>query len=149
MFPSHDLTFKSRQRLFSGDFDIFAYVGIESEAIAKTISDELIELNIFGQTLYVPKVMEYEFSPDFSADFGRQFINSRANLLFPGSAFRNYNLFPLLNTSAAAIIFYNRSLSEISDETLTPEEGDYYVTWLGDPDGRKPFDRDWETNYSF
>jgi hypothetical protein len=136
------LQLKSKQRLFTGNLDIFAYIGITDKDVATAIGgDDVLEVSAVGKTFYVPHNLEYEFSASASADFSRKFFNARADLSIPGSRYQNYNLFPLLNAPiGSAIIFYNKRIIEDAPTgVVTPEDGDYAITWLGHNDGRKPF----------
>lgn len=136
------ISLKSRQRIFSGDLDVFAYIGITDESVAKAIGgDDVIEVSAHGSTFYVPFNVEYEFSKASDGDFSGGFFDSRANLSFPGTAYEKYNFFPLINAPiGSAFIFYNKRIVEdASGGKVTPDEGDFSVVWLGDPDGRKPF----------
>lgn len=136
------LKIKSKQKVFDEGADIFAYICVTSESIARAIGgDDVIKVNAYGETFYVPFNLEYEFSSSSNADFGRQLIDSRANLLIPGNKYKDVNLFPLLNASiGSAILFYNKRIIEsASGGELAPIDGDFSVTFLGDLDGRKPF----------
>lgn len=136
------LQLKSKQRLFTGNLDIFGYIGVPDKDVAIAIGgDDVLEVSAVGNTFYVPHNLEYEFSTSSNGDFARKLLNSRADLSIPGSNFQNFNLFPLLNAPVgSAIIFYNKSIIEDSRAgVVTPDAGDFAITWLGDPDGRKPF----------
>jgi hypothetical protein len=136
------LQLKSKQKLFDGDLDIFAYIAVKNKDVAIAIGgDDVMSTTIFGETLYIPYNLEYNFSMSPSADFGRQFFNSRANLSIPGNTYRNYNLFPLLNAPiGSAIVFYNKKITDYANgKVVSSNDGDFAITFLGTSDGRKPF----------
>ncbi len=147
---SAEIRIKSKQKLFSGSFDLFGYLALpnttENQQIAKKFAtnEDLVILsnpdNIDGvdQVLIVLGI-QYDFTSSPVGDFSR-LSNKRAKLKFPGTSYANVNFSDLINTDKAFFVFTGQSLREIvssSPDSITEfslESSQYGYIQIGDND---------------
>ncbi len=77
---------KSKKKIFKENREIYAYIGFESQDLAKKFSNSIIEVNYFNnKKIFVAKNFSYKISEAIDSDFRRE-NNKNASLHFPGTS---------------------------------------------------------------
>lgn len=131
---SASIGLKSKSKLFSGDFELYAYLGFDSSD-SYIINDfdysedstTITGASPTGGDIMIPSSIEFEFglTPDF--DFYRV-SNKKAKLKFPGK-YSGRNFSKLYTIDKAYIIILSQKLSTLTSDKIADNE--YSLIQLG------------------
>lgn len=110
---SAEIKIRSKSKLFSGNYPIYAYFALPESDENRAIMDEFdLDIKTTSDGLIVASSLEWELKPSLLEDFAAR-TKKKAVLKFPGSAYYGHNFSKLVGISQANFVLLNDSMANL------------------------------------